>query len=90
MKKTTSKVAHNQPQIFFQYCQPAQNQPKSQLQFHKNCSPHDLCIITLPVAAFMTIYPQAIGKDTKMYSATKIENTIGSGWLSTHCSIECM
>ena len=23
---------------FFQYCQPAQNQPKSQFLFHKNCS----------------------------------------------------
>ena len=31
----------------FQNCQPAQNQPKSQFQFHKNCSPRDLCIMTL-------------------------------------------
>ena len=44
----------NQPQklliigpIFFQYCQPTQNHPKSQILFHKNCSPHNLCIMTL-------------------------------------------
>ena len=38
-KKTPSKVAHNQSPIFFQYCQPAQNQPKSQFLFNRNCSP---------------------------------------------------
>ena len=38
MKKPTSKVAHNRSKCFFQYCQPAQNQPKSQFLFHKNCS----------------------------------------------------
>jgi hypothetical protein len=27
MKKQPSKVAHNRPKRFFQYCQPAQNQP---------------------------------------------------------------
>ena len=43
MKKLLSNVAHNRPQFFFQYCQPAQNQPKSQFLFHKNCSPDDLC-----------------------------------------------
>ena len=47
MKKQPSKVAHNRPQFFFQYCQLAQNQSKSQFLFHKNCSPHDLCIMTL-------------------------------------------
>ena len=51
MKKPTSKVAHNQPPIFFQYCQPAQNQPKSQFLFHKKCSPRDLCIMTLGTKA---------------------------------------
>jgi len=35
------------PNSFFQYCQPTQNQPKSQFLFHKNFSPHDLCIMTL-------------------------------------------
>ena len=30
-----------------QYCQLAQNQPKSQFLFHKNCSPCDLCIMIL-------------------------------------------
>ena len=38
MKKPSSKVAHNQPKFFFQYCQPAQNQPKSYFLFHKNVS----------------------------------------------------
>ena len=46
MKEPPSKVAHNWL-IFFQYCQPAQNQPKSQFLFNKNCSPWDLCIMTL-------------------------------------------
>ena len=33
MKKLPSKVAHNRPHFFFQYCQPEQNQPKSQIFF---------------------------------------------------------
>jgi len=37
--------------FFFQYCQPAQIQPKSQFLFHKNCSPRDLCIMTLITVA---------------------------------------
>ena len=32
---------------FFKYCQPAQNQPKSQIWFNENCSLRDLCIMTL-------------------------------------------
>ena len=32
---------------FFQYCQPAQNQSKSQFLFHKNCSTCNLSIMTL-------------------------------------------
>jgi hypothetical protein len=32
---------------FYFYCQPAQNQPKSQFLFHKKYSPRDLCITTL-------------------------------------------
>ena len=46
-KKMNSKVAHNRPNFFFLYCQLAQKQPKSQFLFQKNCSPRDLCIITL-------------------------------------------
>ena len=42
-----SNVANNRPQFIFEYCQPAQNQPKSQFLFHKSCSPRDLCIMTL-------------------------------------------
>ena len=47
MKKTPSKVAHNRPNFFFQYCQPTQNQPKSQFLFHKSCSLRNLCIMIL-------------------------------------------
>ena len=46
MEKPTSKVAHNRP-VCFEYCQPAQDQPKYQFMFHNNCSSHDLCILTL-------------------------------------------
>ena len=45
-EKPPSKVAHNRS-IFFQYCQPSQNQPKSKFLFNKNRSPCDLCIMTL-------------------------------------------
>ena len=45
MKKTPSKVDHNRPtNFFFQYCQPAQNQPKSHILFHKNGSLRDFYI----------------------------------------------
>ena len=48
MKKTTSKDAHYWPNFFFsRYCKPAQNQPKSQFIFHKNCSLRNLCLMTL-------------------------------------------
>ena len=46
MKKTPSKVAHNRPP-FFQYCQTAQNQPKSQFLFYKKVSLRDFYIMTL-------------------------------------------
>ena len=35
--------------IFFQYCQPAQNLPKSNFLFHKNVSLRDFYIMTLSV-----------------------------------------
>ena len=44
-KKTSSKVAHNWP--FFSIVNRPQNQPKSLFLIHKNCSPHDLLIMTL-------------------------------------------
>ena len=47
MKKPISKVAYNRP-IFFSVL-PTGNQPKYYFLFHKNCSPRDLCIMTLPV-----------------------------------------
>ena len=37
-EKKPSKVPQNRPNFFFQYCQPAQNQPRSQFLFHKNVS----------------------------------------------------
>ena len=40
-KKPLSNVAHNCPQIFFQYCPPAKNQPKSPFLFHNNGSLQD-------------------------------------------------
>ena len=36
---------------FFQYCLPAQNQPKSLYLFQKNCSPCDFCIMAMSVIA---------------------------------------
>jgi hypothetical protein len=37
----TRSVVTLRPNFVFQYCQLAQNQPKSQFLFHKNCSPRD-------------------------------------------------
>ena len=45
--KLSSKVAHNRTKFFFQYSQPAQNQPKSHFLFHKNVSLRDFYIMTL-------------------------------------------
>ena len=48
MKKPPSKVAHNRPKpLFFQDCQSAEIQPKSQFLFHKDVSPRDFCTMTL-------------------------------------------
>ena len=63
MKKLASKVARIQPN-FFQYCQPAHKQPKSQFLFHKNCSPRNLCIMTLEAGGdgtLLTDIPLGIG-----------------------------
>ena len=38
----------------FQYCQPAQNQPESQILYHKNGSHRDLCVMTLLLHAAAT------------------------------------
>ena len=46
-KQHPQKLLIINPNLFFRYCQPAQNQPKSQFLFHKNCSPRDICIMTL-------------------------------------------
>ena len=47
MKKTPSKVAHNRINPFFPVLPSCPKQPKSQFMFHKNCSPRNLCIMTL-------------------------------------------
>ena len=47
MEKLPSKVAHNRPNFFFQYCQPAQNQPRSHFLFHNDDSLRDFYIMTL-------------------------------------------
>ena len=41
------KICIISPQFFFQYCQPAQNQPKSHFLFYKNVSLGDFYIMTL-------------------------------------------
>ena len=45
--KTWKNWPQKSTQIFFQYCQPAQSQPKSQFLFHENFSRRDLCITTV-------------------------------------------
>ena len=40
----------------FQYCQPAQNQPKSYILFHKNGSLQELYKITLTIHAWESVY----------------------------------
>ena len=53
LNKKTLKTLKNSPQRYygpvrnFQYCQPAQNQPKSYILFNKNVSPRDLYKLTL-------------------------------------------
>ena len=60
MKKPPSKVAHSQPNFFFQYCQPAQNQPKSHFLFHKNDSLRDFYIIILTLVSFCPTIVQCL------------------------------
>ena len=48
IKTCPQKLLIISPNFFLQYCLPAQNQPKSQFLFQKNCSPRELCIMTLP------------------------------------------
>ena len=50
MKKQPQKLLIIGSNLFFQYCQPAQNQPKSLILFYKNGSLCDCCIMTLPAA----------------------------------------
>ena len=57
MKKSPSKVAHNRPQFFFQYCQSAQNQLKSHFLFHKNVSLRNFYIMTLGVVILLWLHP---------------------------------
>jgi hypothetical protein len=39
------------PQFFFQYCQPAKNQPKISDIFHRNLPPCDFSIMTLAIVS---------------------------------------
>ena len=53
MKKPPSKVAHNWPNFFFStYCEPAQNQPKSHILFHKNGPLRDFYVMTLALTTY--------------------------------------
>ena len=49
MKISPLKVAQNWTRPFFQYCQLAQIQPKSQFLFHKNLPPRDFSIMTMGI-----------------------------------------
>ena len=70
MKKLPSKVAHNCSKHLFQYCQPTQNQPKSQFIFHRNYSPHDLCLMTL-----LRILKEHIKRNTYLESILKADHS---------------
>ena len=48
-----SSILHS-PVRNFQYYQPAQNQPKFHILFHKNGSPHNLCIMILLITPLKT------------------------------------
>ena len=53
LKKPPSKVAHNWPNFFFStYCEPAQNQPKSHILFHKNGPLRDFYVMTLALTTY--------------------------------------
>ena len=56
IEKLPSKVAHNRPQIFFQYCQPTQNHPKSHILFQKNGSLRDFYIMTLYATVLVFVF----------------------------------
>ena len=43
-ENSPQKLIKFDPNFFHQYCQPAQNQPKYQFLFHKNCSPHIIIV----------------------------------------------
>jgi hypothetical protein len=65
MKNLASKVAHNRHNFFsFQYCQPAQNQPKSYILilFHKNDSLRDFYLLTYSAAVSALTAQVAIKK----------------------------
>jgi hypothetical protein len=49
IEKLPSKVAHNQPNLVFQYCQLAQNLPNSHILFHKKGPRRKFCVMTLSI-----------------------------------------
>ena len=71
-KNQTQKLLMIGPNFFFQQWQLAQNQPKSQFLFHKNCSSCNLSIMTLALCLGMWslswIYTTAKSKYTKSFS----------------------
>ena len=81
MKKLPSKLLIMGP-IFFQYCQPAQNQPKSHILIHKNVSLRDFYIMPLhkyyvhisdrhSIEKGMTHFKRSISHIAKIPSLTK-------------------
>ena len=74
MKKCLQKLLIIGPN-FFQYCQPAQNQPKSQILFHENGSQRDLCfwyIMTL-----LSTYTDAMKKNASWVSNLEMIIVLG-------------
>ena len=62
-----------------QYCQPAQNQPKYQIMFHKKYPPRDLCKMTLRLA-FVHLLCLDMGLFTNY-----VYKWVGSPKMSTFC-----
>ena len=48
-KNCTQKMLIISPNLFFQYCQPAQNQPKSHFLFHKKVSLRNFAAISVSI-----------------------------------------
>ena len=96
MKKPPSKVAHNWPRLFFQYCQSAQIQPESQSLFHNNLPPPDFFLMTLVLCArkqklhqFQISRLQQTNKKVKVSICTSWQTKKGCHCIILLWSIQC-